>query len=60
MGEFYRFIRFDMGDGLKIKFFHEAWCGDQDFEGWFLGVVLYISLQGGFSGEITCSSLTTL
>jgi hypothetical protein len=60
VGEFYRFIRFDMGDGSKIKFFHEVWCRDQDFEGRFLGVVLYISFQGGFGGEITCSSLVTL
>jgi hypothetical protein len=27
--EFCKFVRFDMGDGSKIIFCHDMWCGDQ-------------------------------
>lgn len=34
--EFYRFIRFDVGDGSKIKFWYDVWCGDQALTAGFL------------------------
>lgn len=34
--EFYRFIRFDVGDGSKIKFWYDVWCRDQALTADFL------------------------
>jgi hypothetical protein len=28
-GNFSRFTKFEAGDGSKIKFWHNVWCGDQ-------------------------------
>jgi hypothetical protein len=27
-GVFLRYIRYEVGDGTKIRFWHNAWCGD--------------------------------
>jgi hypothetical protein len=35
-GVFYRFVRFDVGDGLKFKFCHDVWCEDQTLRAAFL------------------------
>lgn len=29
-GKFYAQVRFDMGDGSIIRFWHDVWCGDGD------------------------------
>jgi hypothetical protein len=28
-GVFSRFVRYEVGDGTKIRFWHDLWCGDQ-------------------------------
>jgi hypothetical protein len=35
VGGFSRFIRFEVGDSSKIKFWHDVWCGDQAFKSGF-------------------------
>ena len=27
--DFSRFVKFEVGDGSKIRFWHDVWCGDQ-------------------------------
>jgi hypothetical protein len=29
VGSFYRSVRYTVGNGLKIRFWHDLWCGDQ-------------------------------
>lgn len=35
-GEFSRFLRFEVGDGSGIRFWHNVWCGDQTLKEAFL------------------------
>jgi hypothetical protein len=34
-GEFTQFVRFKAGDGSKIKFWQDVWCGDQSLKSVF-------------------------
>jgi hypothetical protein len=36
VGSFLSFVRYDAGDGSKIKFWHDLWCGDQPLKGPFM------------------------
>jgi hypothetical protein len=33
---FSKFIRFEVGDGIRIRFWHDVWCGDQPLKESFL------------------------
>jgi hypothetical protein len=33
---FSKFIRFEVGDGTRIRFWHDVWCGDQPLKESFL------------------------
>jgi hypothetical protein len=39
IGDFSRFVRYEVGDGLKIHYGYDIWCGDQTLMEAFL--VLY-------------------
>jgi hypothetical protein len=36
LGEFSSHTRFEVGDGSKIRFWHDKWCGDQVLKDIFL------------------------
>jgi hypothetical protein len=36
LGAFLRFIRYEVGDGSKTRFWHDLWCGDQPLKETFL------------------------
>jgi hypothetical protein len=38
LGVFSRFIRFEMEDGSKIRFWYDLWCGGQPLKEAFLGL----------------------
>jgi hypothetical protein len=44
-------LRFEVGDGFKIGFWHDLWCGDHSLKGNFFRFVWYCLLEGGVGGE---------
>jgi hypothetical protein len=35
-GMFFRFVRFEVGDRDKVRFWHDVWCGNQTLKATFL------------------------
>ena len=49
--EFSKFTRFKMGDGSKISFCHDVWCGKQSLKAAFLELYSIAHLRDAFVAD---------
>ena len=43
-------MRFEVGHGRRIKFWHDVWCGDVPFKDSFPSLFLLYNFQGSLDG----------
>jgi hypothetical protein len=41
---FSKFVRYEVGDGSKVRFWHDVWCGEQPLKFSFSGIIHYCLL----------------
>jgi hypothetical protein len=53
---FFRFVRYEVGDGSKIKFWHNLWCGDLHLKVTFSELFSIATMPRGVGGR-SCAIL---